>query len=49
MAEKEQTEVLILGARGCGAFKNPISVVSKVFHILLNDYHFEVVEFALSQ
>ena len=49
VAEKEQTEVLILGAWGCGAFKNPIAVVSKVFQTLLKDYHFEVVEFALSQ
>ena len=48
MAEKEQVEVLILGAWGCGAFKNPIEVISKIFYRLLQNYHFEVVEFALS-
>lgn len=49
VAEKEQIEVLILGAWGCGAFKNPTAVVAKIFHNLLKNYHFEVVEFALSQ
>lgn len=48
VAEKEQVEVLILGAWGCGAFKNPIEVISKIFYRLLQNYHFEVVEFALS-
>ena len=48
VAAKEQVEVLVLVAWGCGAFKNPIGVVSKTFHTLLQNYHFEVVEFALS-
>lgn len=49
VAEKERIEVLILGAWGCGAFKNPTAVVAKVFQKLLKNYHFEVVEFALSK
>ena len=48
VAAKEKVEVLILGAWGCGAFKNPSEVVARVFHTLLRNYNFEVVEFALS-
>lgn len=47
VACKERVEVLILGAWGCGAFKNPSEIVSKVFHTLLPNYDFETVEFAL--
>jgi uncharacterized protein (TIGR02452 family) len=48
VAAKEHAEVLILGAWGCGAFKNDINVVSDTFYSLLKNYNFEVVEFALS-
>ncbi|MBO4390047.1 MAG: TIGR02452 family protein [Lachnospiraceae bacterium] len=42
-------EVLILGAFGCGAFRNPPRIVAKVFHNALEDYRdcFETVEFAV--
>ena len=48
VAAKEKVEVLILGAWGCGAFKNDSKVVSKAFFSLLENYNFELVEFALS-
>ena len=48
VAAKEKNEVLILGAWGCGAFRNPSNVVARVFFSLLKNYNFEVVEFALS-
>lgn len=48
VAAAEQNEVLILGAWGCGDYKNPIDIVAKVFVTLLQDYSFETVEFALS-
>lgn len=47
VACKERVEVLILGAWGCGAFKNPSEIVARVFHTLLQNYDFETVEFAL--
>ena len=44
----EGNEVLVLGAWGCGAFKNPTYTVAMTFKELLQDYHcFEVVEFAI--
>lgn len=49
VAAKEKVEVLILGAWGCGAFKNDSKVVSNAFFKLLENYNFEVVEFALSK
>ena len=48
VAAKEKVEVLILGAWGCGAFKNPSEVVARVFFSLLRNYNFETVEFPLS-
>ena len=48
VAAKEEVEVLILGAWGCGAFKNDSKVVSNAFFTLLKNYNFDVVEFALS-
>lgn len=48
VAAREQNQVLILGAWGCGAFKNPTDVVAHVFFQLLPHYAFETVEFALS-
>ena len=49
VAAKEKVEVLILGAWGCGAFKNDSKVVANAFFTLLKNYNFEVVEFALSK
>lgn len=42
-------EVLILGAFGCGAFRNPPKIVAKAFRKALEDYRdcFETVEFAV--
>ena len=48
VAAAEGNEVLVLGAWGCGAFKNPTYTVAMTFKELLQDYHcFEVVEFAI--
>lgn len=41
-------EVLILGAWGCGAFKNPADIVARTFRTQLKNYSFDVVEYALS-
>ena len=49
VAAKEKVEVLILGAWGCGAFKNDSKVGANAFFTLLKNYNFEVVEFALSK
>ena len=42
-------EVLILGAFGCGAFKNPPQIVAKVFNAVMQDYlyHFDTIEYAV--
>ena len=48
VAAKAEVEVLILGKWGCGAFKNPVEVVARVFKPLLKNYNFETVEFALA-
>jgi uncharacterized protein (TIGR02452 family) len=48
VAAKERNEVIILGAWGCGAFKNPIEIVARVFAELVKNYQFEIVEFALA-
>lgn len=42
-------DVLILGAFGCGAFRNPPRVVAKAFRNAMEDYRdcFETVEFAV--
>lgn len=48
VAAKENNEVVIFGAWGCGAFKNPIEVVARVFVDLLKNYDFKIVEFALA-
>ena len=47
LAAKEKVEVLILGAFGCGAFKNPPEIVADIFASLIKDYSFETVEFAV--
>lgn len=48
VAAKEGNEVLILGAWGCGAFRNPIETVARIFVEQLKNYDFKVVEFALA-
>lgn len=42
-------EVLILGAFGCGAFRNPPEIVAKVFYNVMQDYldKLEVIEYAV--
>ena len=42
-------EILILGAFGCGAFRNPPKIVSKVFHKYTDIYNgfFRIIEFAV--
>lgn len=42
-------EVLILGAFGCGAFRNPPEVVAKAFKTVQNRYekYFDVIEYAV--
>lgn len=47
VAAKEKTEVLILGAFGCGAFRNPPEIVAEIFASLIKNYSFETVEFAV--
>lgn len=47
IAKKEKVEVLILGAYGCGAFKNPPELVAKLFKKYIEKYYFETVEFAV--
>jgi len=48
VAAKEKVEALILGKWGCGAFRNPLDVVARVFKTLLKNYDFKIVEFGLS-
>ena len=42
-------EVLILGAFGCGAFRNPPRIVAKVFNAVMQDYLccFDTIEYAV--
>lgn len=49
IARNEKEEVLILGAFGCGAFRNPAWVVSEAFHEVVQEflYDFRVIEFAV--
>ena len=47
VAAKENVEVLILGAFGCGAFCNPPEIVADIFASLIRNYNFETVEFAV--
>jgi uncharacterized protein (TIGR02452 family) len=48
VAAKENTQVLILGAWGCGAFGNDSKIVAGTFYRLLKNFNFEIVEFALA-
>ncbi len=49
IAAAEKNDVLILGAFGCGAFKNPPQIVAKVFYDVMQDFlcHFDVIEYAV--
>ena len=49
VAAYEKNEVLILGAFGCGAFRNPPEMVAEVFRKVTAEYRqrFEVIEFAV--
>jgi len=42
-------EVLILGAFGCGAFRNPPEIVAKVFNTVMQDFitYFDAIEYAV--
>ena len=48
VAAKEGNEVVVLGAWGCGAFKNPVEIVARIFAESLRNYNFKIVEFALA-
>ncbi len=37
----------MLGAFGCGAFRNPPEIVADIFNSLIRNYSFETVEFAV--
>ncbi len=49
IAIANENDVIILGAFGCGAFRNPPEVVAKVFHDVMLEYlnDFEVIEYAV--
>lgn len=44
-----ENEVLILGAFGCGAFRNPPEIVAKVFNNVMQNYlcYFDTIEYAV--
>ena len=49
VAVANENEVLILGAFGCGAFKNPPEIVARVFNKVMQDYlcYFDTIEYAV--
>lgn len=49
VAVANKNEVLILGAFGCGAFKNPPEIVARVFNRVMQDYqcYFDTIEYAV--
>ena len=49
VAVANENEVLILGAFGCGAFRNPPEIVAKVFYKVMQDYlgYFDTIEYAV--
>lgn len=49
VALANENEVLILGAFGCGAFRNPPEIVAKVFYNVMQDYlgYFDTIEYAV--
>ena len=49
IAAANENEVLILGAFGCGAFRNPPEIVAKVFNTVMSGYlnFFDTIEYAI--
>ena len=49
IAVVNRNEVLILGAFGCGAFRNPPEIVARVFNDVMQDYlcYFDTIEYAV--
>ena len=49
VAARNRAEVLILGAFGCGAFRNDPKVVATAYKAVIADYlrHFRIIEFAV--
>ena len=49
VAVSNENEVLILGAFGCGAFRNPPEIVARVFNNVMQDFlcYFETIEYAV--
>ena len=49
VAANEGAEVLILGAFGCGAFRNPPQVTANIFKLVQQDYRytFDTIEYAV--
>ena len=49
IAVSEGEDVIILGAFGCGAFRNPPQIVAQVFAEVMQDFlcHFETIEYAV--
>ena len=49
IAVAKGNEVLILGAFGCGAFRNPPAIVANVFNTVMQDYlcSFDTIEYAV--
>ncbi|MCD7839842.1 MAG: TIGR02452 family protein, partial [Erysipelotrichaceae bacterium] len=47
IASIEKVEVLILGAWGCGVFKQDPYTMASIFKDLLNDYDFDEIIFAV--
>lgn len=49
VAVANENEVLILGAFGCGAFRNPPEIVAKVFYNVMQDFlgYFDTIEYAI--
>ena len=49
IAVANSNEVLVLGAFGCGAFRNPPEIVARVFNNVMQDYlrYFDTIEYAV--
>ena len=49
IAVANSNEVLVLGAFGCGAFRNPPELVAKVFNKVMQEYlcYFDTIEYAV--